>query len=122
MPSCPEGHRVDLATATPDGEGLSCAPLRSYTSGVAKMLYTIEWHDGQPTFDSLSEHYGFQREELDEAFGIVPVDPEANLYSVMLEEEAVERMQGERPREAETLEGPYANPRIEPFDLQEPDT
>lgn len=48
--------------------------------------------------------------QIDRDFGVVNVDPKRQLYAVMVEAAAAERL-SRRPDVA----GPYANPTIEPF-------
>jgi hypothetical protein len=81
------------------------------------MLYHIEWEGEPPTLDQVCARFGLGNDDVDREFGVVATDPDENLYAIVVEESAVERLGGE---EAKALEGPYANPRIEPFDLQEP--
>lgn len=81
------------------------------------MLYHIEWEGEPPTVEQISEKFGFGGDEVDREFGVVATDPDENLYAILVEDSAVERLSGE---DAQALEGPYANPRIEPFDLPKP--
>jgi len=84
------------------------------------MLYSIRWDGEPPTLDQVRERFGLVGDDVDEEFGVVATDPDESLYALLVEESAVQRLRGEGTEEAAALEGPYANPRIEPFDLQEP--
>jgi hypothetical protein len=53
---------------------------------------------------------GVAERELDADFGVVEIDPDRHRYAVMIEERAAARV-GRRPG----IEGPFANPPIEPF-------
>lgn len=87
---------------------------------MAKLLYGIRWEGEPPTLEQVRERYGLAGDDVDAEFGVVATDPDEGLYSILVEESAVERLRGERTEAAAELQGPYANPRIEPFDLQEP--
>lgn len=91
-----------------------------HSNEVAKMLYSIRWEGDPPTLEHVREKFGFGGDEVDEDFGVVATDPDEQLYAILVEEAAVDRLRGERTEAAKAVEGPFANPRIEPFDLQEP--
>jgi len=79
---------------------------------MAKILYTIEWDDGEPTIKQVSEKYGFSIGSIDQEFGVVMIDPSNNRFSILVDEDAV--LDTSSPNRAE---GPFSDPRIEPFDL-----
>jgi hypothetical protein len=67
-----------------------------------------------------SAHYVKRRfalhdEELDPEFGVVEVDREKGRYAVLVDEQAAARVQG-----TPGVEGPFANPPIEPFGPPQP--
>ncbi len=80
---------------------------------MSKMLYTINWVGEKPTIKQVAQKFGFEEKDLDEDFGVVEIDPQDNLYSILVEETAVV------PKDEKNIEGPFSNPRIEPFDLKE---
>jgi hypothetical protein len=82
---------------------------------MGKMLYTVTWDEGQPTIKQICEKYGFKPEEIDQKFGVIEIDPAEHLYSILVDEAAVGRLQGRPDLEAAGLEGPFADVRIEPF-------
>jgi hypothetical protein len=53
---------------------------------------------------------GLDEEEIDSESGVVPIDPAQNLYAIMVEESASARIE-----KGPDVEGPFANPPIEPF-------
>jgi CO/xanthine dehydrogenase Mo-binding subunit len=57
-----------------------------------------------------AERLGVPAEELDSEFGVVPIDPDNHLYTVMVDEQT-----GAAAAERPDVDGPYSNPRIEPF-------
>ncbi|MDH4177849.1 MAG: hypothetical protein OEW31_06010 [Thermoleophilia bacterium] len=85
---------------------------------MGKMLYSITWEGAPPSLDEVCARFGFGGDEVDREFGVVATDPDAHLYAVLVEEAAVERLLGEAPGASESIEGPFANPLIEPFDLR----
>lgn len=74
---------------------------------MTKLLYTIKWDSTTPTLEQVSAKYDFPITSMDKDFGVVLIDPEGNLYSIMVEENAVTDQGG--------IEGPFSNPRIENF-------
>ncbi len=85
---------------------------------MSKAPCSIRWQHGQPSLQAVREQFGLAPEEIDEQFGVVAVDPEAHLYCVLLDEAAIVRIHGGDPAAAALLEGPFANPVIEPFNLK----
>ena len=53
---------------------------------------------------------GLKPEDIDPEFGVVALDPAQHKYAVLVKEDAATQVAG-RP----DVEGPFANPRIEPF-------
>jgi hypothetical protein len=82
---------------------------------LTKLLFNITWEEGEPTVENVSERFKFQPEELDLKFGIVEIDPEENLYSILVEEEAIKRLQEELGVDMPDIEGPFSNLPIGPF-------
>ena len=80
---------------------------------MSKMLYSINWAGKKPTLEQVAKKFGFDKKELDEEFGVIEIDPQDNLYSIMVEETAIGQ------KDTKDIEGPFSNPRIEPFDLKE---
>jgi hypothetical protein len=80
---------------------------------MSKLLYTITWDGDAPTIKQVSSRYGLNPDEIDQEFGVILIDPDIHRYSIMIEETAALRLQGQS--QPNPIEGPYANPRIEPF-------
>lgn len=79
------------------------------------MMFQFEHPDGAPTLDEVMSTYGLTREEIDEEFGVIPVDRERSVYVVQVDENAAARLQGEAPAGRSDVEGVFSNPPIEPF-------
>ncbi len=80
---------------------------------MSKMLYSINWTGKKPTLAQVAKKLGIEKKDIDEDFGVVEIDPQDNLYSILVEETAVVL------KDTKGIEGPFSNPRIEPFDLEE---
>jgi len=73
------------------------------------MLLTVEL-PGAADLEAAAQRLAVPVAKLDAQFGVVPVDPDNHLYSVMVEDDAAP---GASARSG--VSGPYSNPRIEPF-------
>jgi hypothetical protein len=71
---------------------------------MAHVMMTVELDPDAATLGAAAGRMGVDPAALDADFGVVPIDPDQNLYTVMVEEDAGARGGG-----------PYSNPRIEPF-------
>ena len=69
---------------------------------------TVQLSPEQATLDGAKSALNAEDHELDADFGLVPVDPEHDLYAVMVDPRVAERVQG-----APGVEGPFSNPKIE---------
>jgi len=82
---------------------------------MAKLLFSITWEQGEPSVEQICEKYGFKPEELDLQFGIIEIDPQDNLYSILVDQDAAERVREQLGENIPDMEGPFSNARIEPF-------
>jgi len=71
------------------------------------MTVTLE---GPATLEAAAASLGVEETSLDANFGIVEIDPERNLYSVMVEEDA----SVPDSRSGKEFRGPFSNPKIAP--------
>jgi hypothetical protein len=78
---------------------------------MAKVLMTIEAPGEPPTPESIRDRYGLADAELDARFGVVAVDPQAGIYTVMVEDAAAAKLSSGG---GWTVRGPFSNPRIAP--------
>lgn len=78
---------------------------------MAKVMMTVRAPGSPPTLDALKQRFGLADEEVDARFGLVPVDPDAGTYTLMVEQDAAVRM---RSDDQMTVKGPFSNPRIAP--------
>jgi len=83
------------------------------TSTVGEMaLYTVHGENGRPpSLASAAAQLGAALEDLDAAFGVVPVDLQAGLYAVQARPDRVKvTAEGDRP-----YQGPFSSPTIVPL-------
>ena len=79
---------------------------------MTKLMITLQIAGKAPTIDDIQTRYGLTDDEIDKSFGVVEIDPEDSLYTILVEETAVAKV---KPSEEIDVKGPYANPRIAPF-------
>jgi hypothetical protein len=77
---------------------------------MSKVLLSVTRPPSEASLAAVKRDLGLSDEEIDAEFGVVNIDPKADRYAVLVEESAAERV-GKQPG----VEGPFANPRIEPF-------
>jgi hypothetical protein len=66
------------------------------------------------TIEDAQRRLGLADDEVDTAYGLVPVDPAHGTYALLVTEAAGARLQG-APEARGSYQGPFANPKIEPF-------
>lgn len=80
---------------------------------MTKIMVTFQVKGAAPTVDGLQERFSLTDEEIDRSFGVVEVDSEDRIFTILVEESAVEKVQADGP--ITKVAGPYSNPPIEPF-------
>ena len=83
-----------------------------------RVLYNVRWPNGPPTIDQICEKYCFSPDELDGDYGVVEIDPQDHLYSILVDDTAIARVEHEwdaAGKRDKGLKGPFSNPMIEPF-------
>ena len=73
-------------------------------------MMTVELEPGAADLPHAAERLGVDLQVLDAEFGLVPIDPDQHLYTVLAEEEAVAGADA-RPG----VSGPFSDPPIRPF-------
>ena len=82
---------------------------------MSKLLYTLRLDPQDASPQGVTKLLNLDVGDLDEDFGVVPIDPDKSLYSILVDERAV-------PSTNEAVgdvKGPFANPRIEPFNIKD---
>jgi hypothetical protein len=74
------------------------------------VMMTVELDPEAATVAQAAERLGVERDRIDADFGVVCIDPDQNLYTVLVDEQAAAGA-ADKPG----VEGPFSNPRIEPF-------
>ncbi|WP_405728572.1 hypothetical protein OG885_08700 [Streptomyces sp. NBC_00028] len=82
------------------------------------VLITVTLPPGS-TLDDARHRLGLTENEADTAYGLVPVDPANGTYALLVTAEAGARLQG-APEARGSYQGPFANPKIEPFGPVQP--
>lgn len=74
-------------------------------------------HAGQtPSLEQVCRLFDLETAEVDPDFGVIATDPSDNLYTVLIDERSVRRVQSAlASRQSDPAEGVFANPKIEPF-------
>lgn len=72
---------------------------------------TVQSDDGPPSLESAARQLGVAPEALDDAFGVVTIDPSRGLYSVQVDAAHLPA----EVSDADAFRGPFSTPRIEPF-------
>ncbi|RAI45366.1 hypothetical protein [Rhodoplanes roseus] len=79
-------------------------------------LMTVTGRGGPPTLAEAATQLGLGPADLDAGFGVVPVDPERDLFAV---EVRADRVPPAGPA-GEAYRGPFSNPDIAPFGPPQP--
>lgn len=77
---------------------------------MTKLLFTVRREPSRASLDAVKDDLGLTDEEIDRGFGVVEIEPEGNRYAILVEESASARIEKDPG-----VEGPFANPPIEPF-------
>jgi hypothetical protein len=77
-----------------------------------KQMMTIKLQPDKANLAEVRRRMNLEPEEIDNDFGVVSIDPKKNLYAVMVEEKASQKLSEQQQK---GVKGPYSNPRIEPF-------
>ncbi|HET9472234.1 MAG TPA: hypothetical protein VFO24_14110 [Usitatibacter sp.] len=75
------------------------------------LLMTVEMPGAEPSIDRAARELGVAVEDLDVAFGVVPIDPACSKYAVQVRADKVPA----ETRPAGEHRGPWSNAKIEPF-------
>ncbi len=76
------------------------------------VMLTIRAKGKRPTVASVRSRYGLTAAEFDESFGVVEIDSDEGLFTILVADSAAAKV---RSGSGWQVEGPYSNPRIEPF-------
>jgi hypothetical protein len=76
------------------------------------VLMTVHGQNGVPSLAEAAGELGVSVADVDDKFGVVPIDPEKKLYAVQVKESSVA---GRKTGSGGEYSGPYSNPRIAPF-------
>lgn len=77
---------------------------------MGRVLLTVQMEPAPASLDEVCNRLDVSESQVDSDFGVVEIDPHQHLYAVRIDEEAVPHA-----TRAQGVEGPYADPRIEPM-------
>lgn len=73
---------------------------------------TLRLPDPSPSLAEVRQRFSLQPDEIDSGFGLVEIDPDQHLFTLLVDETAAPKIQ---PAAGWEVGGPYSNPRIEAF-------
>jgi hypothetical protein len=76
---------------------------------MAKAMLTLKLDPDEASIEKVRRKLKLKGQEIDETFGVVPIDPRQNLYAVRVDEDVADNAKGEG------VSGPFADPEIESF-------
>ncbi len=77
---------------------------------MSRVMVTLKLDPEHATAADVREAHGISAAEMDADFGVIEVSPQQGLYAVLVDPETAQRMQG-----SQDVQGPFSNPKIEPF-------
>jgi hypothetical protein len=76
---------------------------------MAWVMVSLQLDPERASLEEVRRLLGLREDEVDPRFGVVNIDPNEHLYTILVEQEAAERV-----RDAAPVRGVFSNPRIEP--------
>ena len=73
---------------------------------------TVSAQHGAPSLADAAKQLGVQAADMDEAFGVVPVDPDRGLYAVQVH---AAKLPPQPSSPGQPFRGPWSKPAIAPF-------
>ena len=80
-----------------------------------KLMMNLQWtgrRERPPTLVEIQKMFGLTDKDVDVSFGVVEVDPQAQVYTILVEESGAAKV---RSNNEVKVEGPFSNPRIDTF-------
>lgn len=82
---------------------------------MSKLLFTLVRPPAEATLEAVRRDLELSGEEIDADYGLVSIEPSENRYAILVDASASTRLESQPG-----VEGPFANPRIEPFGPPQP--
>ncbi len=77
---------------------------------MTKVLYKLSSRNKVPVLNEIMTEFSLQSDEIDQEFGVQLIDPVASDYCILVEEEALKKIDSQYD-----IEGPFSNPTIDTF-------
>jgi hypothetical protein len=77
---------------------------------MAMQMITVKLDPKHANLESARQKLNLSLSDIDLEFGLVNIDPQQNLYTLMVDEKACGKLAGQKD-----VKGPFSNPRIETF-------
>jgi len=81
-------------------------------------LMTVHGANGAPSLAEAASELGVSVADIDDKFGVVPIDPDKKLYAVQVKGSSIPDGKAESGKE---YRGPYSNPKIAPLGPIQPE-
>lgn len=79
------------------------------------VMVTVTMPPEDASLETAMAQLGLVAEEVDAEFGLVPLDPDAGTYALLVAQEAGERVTAAETAGEPGVRGPFSNPVIEPY-------
>ena len=79
---------------------------------MSKVMVTLSGHGQGLSLSDVKHRFDLADDDLDPDFGVVEIDPDAHVYTVLVEENAAQRL---READVHGVSGPFSNPVIGAF-------
>lgn len=73
-------------------------------------MLTLKLDPKNATLADVRRKLNLSADDVDTEFGVIKIDPQKNLYAVLVDERAADKAAGQLG-----VQGPFSNPKIQPF-------
>jgi hypothetical protein len=77
---------------------------------MATRMVTLRLDPADATFAKVCAKFGLAKGDVDESFGVANLDPDKDLYAILVNDAVAGRLEGKGG-----VAGAFSNPKIEPF-------
>lgn len=80
-----------------------------------KVMIQFHFDGDEPDTQEVARRLAIEPDQIDSEFGVIATDPDAGLYTILVEAEVGAKVQSQLDRDNDEAVGEFSNPRIEPF-------